>query len=304
MAFFRAQVVPAVLGTVAVALAVACVVLVAEQGRVVMESGMNMRAKENAFFDMLAAKDQSKGVSQRPMLQRRYTGLQERSEADKYFASLANRPVSDDPRVLRPKKHMIHHPVAHHVVHPRQIKHAPHPVAKRPSFSMAFAEAHEQLLREKAKMRVLSEADHVKVETQKFALEKMAANSQAHKYIKHLQDLSNKVFPSSMADDNQGTRSVSHALTDDMTVKFDHGVKHAKGPKLFKKGFHGKFKTFHKKEYQHSHHPIHKSHWSQPAYPHHKPPSRITHVEDPMGHLVAPEMKIGDKGQVDPQALY
>lgn len=42
------------LGTVAVALAVACVVLVAEQGRVVMESGMNMRAKENAFFDMLA----------------------------------------------------------------------------------------------------------------------------------------------------------------------------------------------------------------------------------------------------------
>ncbi|KAJ1471280.1 hypothetical protein T484DRAFT_1844771, partial [Baffinella frigidus] len=130
MAFFRAQVVPAVLGTVAVALAVACVVLVAEQGRVVMESGMNMRAKENAFFDMLAAKDQSKGVSQRPMLQRRYTGLQdkskgvsqrpmlqrrytglqERSEADKYFASLANRPVSDDPRVLRPKKHMIHHP--------------------------------------------------------------------------------------------------------------------------------------------------------------------------------------------------
>ncbi|KAJ1471281.1 hypothetical protein T484DRAFT_1916607 [Baffinella frigidus] len=176
-----------------------------------------------------------------------------------------------------------------------------------------------QLLREKAKMRVLSEADHVKVETQKFALEKMAANSQAHKYIKHLQDLSNKVFPSSMADDNQGTRSVfpssmaddnqgtrsvSHALTDDMTVKFDHGVKHAKGPKLFKKGFHGKFKTFHKKEYQHSHHPIHKSHWSQPAYPHHKPPSRITHVEDPMGHLVAPEMKIGDKGQVDPQALY
>ena len=48
------QVVPAVLGTVAIALAVACVVLVAEQGRVVMESGLNMRAKENAFFDMLA----------------------------------------------------------------------------------------------------------------------------------------------------------------------------------------------------------------------------------------------------------
>ena len=81
------------LGTLAIALACACVVLVAEQGRVVMESGVRMRANENAFFDMLAAKDKSKGVPQKAEFHRRFTGRQERAAADKYFASLANRPV-------------------------------------------------------------------------------------------------------------------------------------------------------------------------------------------------------------------
>lgn len=279
------------LGTLAIALACACVVLVAEQGRVVMESGVRMRANENAFFDMLAAKDKSKGVPQKAEFHRRFTGRQERAAADKYFASLANRPISDDPRVLRPHpRKMVHSVAAHHVARPvvhhkPVVRPAPHP-----SFSMEFAKAHEQLMREKAKMRALSEADHVKVEKQKFKLEQMSAKSQAHAYMKHLEDLSAKVFPSEDIDSASATKSITHALTDDMSNNFDKGVK-------------GKHAAYH-----HPHKPpLHLHHPPKPhTYHKYTPPSRMYTIGDPTPPLFTDSKKApgAKSGEVDSSQLY
>jgi hypothetical protein len=172
-------------------------------------------------------------------------------------------------------------------------------------------QAHEQLMREKAKMRALSEADHVKVEKQKFKLEQMSAKSQAHAYMKHLADLSAKVFPSEDMDSASATKSITHALTDDMSVS---APTRPRRPALqrqllagnasalrvfirlccpvqnnFDKGVKGKHAAYH-----HPHKPPLHLHHPQKPHPYHKhtPPSRMYTIGDPTPPLFTDSKKV------------
>ena len=175
-ASFYASVLSSLAVIVVIALASSNIVLTPKNLYSLEESSTDERAKENSYFDSLAAKDAAKS----------HQAVDVENK---------NRGIRSGP-----------HPHA-------KSKSA---TMKTDSFRGQFEIARRQLEKAKAKMHHMEEKDRVQAEQQTIKMERLSAHEQAVEYEHHLQRLSNSVFPSSTSTLDDPADAVRDALVDDI----------------------------------------------------------------------------------------